>query len=118
MSLDSGSPGKSTPVADDPNRDKAPLHTVHLRFAHTQGRRLRTAGTDVAEGPLWTERPLLLERADGAYDLIGTTAHLDRLARWVLSHGVAATVEAPDRLRHRVAAEARRIWRQYHPDDA
>jgi predicted DNA-binding transcriptional regulator YafY len=59
-----------------------------------------------------------MERADGSYDLIGTTDHLDDLVRWVLSHGAAATVETPDRLRHRVAAEARRIWRRYQPDDA
>jgi predicted DNA-binding transcriptional regulator YafY len=62
---------------------------------------------------LWTERPLLLQRADGSYDLIGTTAHLDRLARWVLSHGPAARVQAPDRLRRRVAAEARRVLQKY-----
>jgi predicted DNA-binding transcriptional regulator YafY len=54
-----------------------------------------------------------MERADGSYDLIGTTAHLDGLVRWILSHGAAATVEVPDRLRHRVAAEAQRVLQKY-----
>lgn len=107
-------PGSSVRVAADERGNEAAQHTVHVRFAHTQGRRLRTSGTDAAtERPLWVERPLLLERADGSYDLIGTTAHLDRLARWVLSHGTAARVQAPDRLRRRVAAEAQRVLQKY-----
>lgn len=89
--------------------------TVAIRFASTQGARLKRAapgGGSVRQG-LWVERPLLLKRADGTYDLIGTTARPDRLVRWVLSHGAAAEVRSPARLRRRVAAAARRIWRQY-----
>ena len=112
---------QSTPSeseARSPAEEETELHTVHVQFASTQGRRLRSA-TRFPPGPsLWTERPLLMERADGTYDLIGTTAHLDRLARWVLSHGTGATAAAPEPLRRRVATEARRIWHRYQSDDA
>jgi predicted DNA-binding transcriptional regulator YafY len=57
-----------------------------------------------------------MERADGTYDLIGTTARPDALARWILSHGAAAEVTGPERLRERVAAEARRVWER-HTDE-
>jgi predicted DNA-binding transcriptional regulator YafY len=102
------------PECDDPDA----RHTVHVRFAHSQGRRLRSATEGTEYGSLWHERPILMQRADGSYDLIGTTAHLDRLARWVLSHGTAATVAAPDVLRRQVAAEARRVWRRHQHDHA
>ena len=90
-------------------------HSVHVRFAPSQGRRLRRpepfpCGEDQS---LWVERPVLMERADGTYDLIGTTARPDALARWILSHGAAATVAGSQRLRERVAAEARRIVQRY-----
>jgi len=91
--------------------------TVHVRFAPAQGARLRRP-TPPPFAPLWTERPLVMQRTDGSYDLIGSTTHLDGLVRWILSHGAAATVAAPARLRRRVAAEARRIRRRYQPDDA
>lgn len=97
--------------------DASARRTVHVRFAPAQGARLRRP-TPPPFASLWTERPVLMERADGSYDLIGTTAHLDGLVRWILSHGAAATVEAPARLRRQVAAEAHRIWRRYPPDDA
>lgn len=92
------------------------LHTVHVRFAHTQGRRLRapTAAENTGDASLWVERPLLMQRADGSYDLVGTTARLGRLVPWILSHGTAATVVGPERLQHRVACEARRVWEHYH----
>jgi predicted DNA-binding transcriptional regulator YafY len=54
-----------------------------------------------------------MERADGTYELIGTAKNLKGLARWILSFGSRAEVRSPDRLRHQVAAEARRIWLQY-----
>lgn len=95
--------------------DASEACTVHIRFAPSQGRRLqRSEPTPCGEGrPLWTERPLLIRRANGMYDLIGTTRHLDGLARWILSFGVHAQVRSPNRLRRRVAAEARRIVRLY-----
>mgnify|MGYP000040523796 CR=1 FL=1 len=59
---------------------------------------------------------MLVERANGTYELIGTTTRPERLARWMLSHGTDAEVRSPARLRHRVAAEARRVWEQYQDD--
>jgi len=117
----SSSSTKEVPAADGNGGRR--LHTVHVRFAPAQGRRLRAPTTFWPGDALWTERPLLMERADGSYDLIGTTARLDGLVRWLLSHGTDATIEAPARLRRRVAAEARRILRKYgseplNPDSA
>lgn len=88
---------------------------VHIRFSPSQGARLRRSEpTTCGDGsPLWAERPVLMQRADATYQLLGTSAHLDGLARWVLSHGADARVEGPDGLRHRVMAEARRVLRQY-----
>ena len=91
-------------------------HTVHVRFAPAQGRRLRRP-TPASFGNLWAERPLLMKRADGTFDLVGTATRMDGLARWILSHGVDATVEAPDRLRRRVVAEAQRIVQKYETSD-
>ena len=104
-------------AATQPESD-AQRVSVHVRFAPSQGRRLRRpepfpCGEDQS---LWVERPVLMERADGTYDLIGTTARPDALARWILSHGAAATVAGPERLRERVAAEARRVW-EGHTDE-
>lgn len=48
--------------------------------------------------PRWSERPLLLKRMDGTVQLIGTTADLGPLVRWILSFGPGATVESPVRL--------------------
>lgn len=89
--------------------------SVHVRFQATARQRLqRTEPRCCGDGtPLWAERPLLMARADGTYDLIGSSAHLEGLARWVLSFGPQAEVRGPDRLRRRVAAEARRIWERY-----
>ena len=105
----------SAPNADPQPETDARRHSVHVRFAPSQGRRLRRpepfpCGEDQS---LWVERPVLMERADGTYDLIGTTARPDALARWILSHGAAAEVTEPERLRQRVAAEARRIVQRY-----
>ena len=89
--------------------------SVHVRFPSSQGRRLRRQEpTTCGDGrALWAERPTVMERADGTYDLIGATTHLDGLARWVLSFGTDARVKGPDRLRRRVAAEARRVVKRY-----
>ena len=104
-------------AATQPESD-AQRVSVHVRFAPSQGRRLRRPEPfPCGDGQsLWVERPVLMERADGTYDLIGTTTHLDGLARWVLSHGAAAEVTEPERLRQRVAAKARRVWER-HTDE-
>lgn len=89
--------------------------SVHVRFEPSEGRRLqRPEPTRCPEdGPLWAERPILMKRADATYELIGTSRNLTGLAKWILSFGPQAEVQCPDQLRRRVAAEARRIWRQY-----
>ena len=88
---------------------------MHVRFPPSEGRRLRRPEPTSCPGeaPFWTERPILMERADGTYELIGTASNLAGLARWILSFGARAEVQSPERLRRRVAAEARRIWKQY-----
>lgn len=88
---------------------------VHVRFPPTEGRRLRRPEPTSCPGeaPLWSERPILMKRADGTYELIGTAENLKGLARWILSFGARADVRSPERLRRRVAAEARRIWMRY-----
>lgn len=121
LQIPSGS--TSTPTregrrADDSSDAADPLESawsVHVRFPSTQGARLRRSEpTRCPDGtPLWAERPILMERADGTYELMGPSAHLSALARWILSHGADAKVEGPDRLRRRVAAEAKRILRLY-----
>jgi len=83
--------------ADPPPKSDAQCWSVHIRFAPS----------------LWVERPVLMERADGTYDLIGTTARPGVLAQWVLSYGPDAEVTGPERLRRRVAKEARRVWKKY-----
>ncbi|MCS3831133.1 hypothetical protein GGP91_003232 [Salinibacter ruber] len=99
-----------------PGGRRAP--SVHVKFAPAEGSRLRRPEPTSCPGeaPFWTERPVLMERADGTYDLIGTADNLEGLARWVLSFGAGAEVRRPDRLRRRVAAAARRVWRQYRED--
>lgn len=84
---------------------------VHVRFLPVCGHRLqrREPLTDTYGRSLWTERPLLLARQDGTYDLIGTTHNLGGLARWVLGFGAFATVEGPPALCRRVAREAHRV---------
>jgi hypothetical protein len=89
--------------------------SVHIVFAHTQGPRLRRSGSADCGGTecLWTERPILMARPSGVYELVGTTENMEALARWVLSHGAAAEVKGPLRLQRRVAVEARRVWHTY-----
>lgn len=88
---------------------------VHVRFAPCQGPRLRREepATCGDGSPLWAERPLLMKRGDGTYELLGTSSNLRGLARWILSHGSDAEVKGPTRLRRQVATEAHKIWRQY-----
>ena len=88
---------------------------VHLRFARVAGERLqRPEPTSCPkEGPFWTERPMLLKRADGTYELIGTSRNLQGLARWVLSFGTSAEVRCPEQLQREVALQARCVWQKY-----
>ena len=108
----------SCPPTPPARRAEPETTTVAVRFASTQSARLKRAAPVVAcvRQGLWVERPLLLERDNGTYDLVGTTARPDRLVRWVLSHGAAAEVRSPARLRRRVAAAANRIARQYETE--
>lgn len=106
-------PDAASPPTSEPHRV-----SVHVRFPPSQGRRLRRAEpTTCGDGrPLWTERPTVMKRADGTFDLIGTTTNVDGLTRWLLSFGPDATVEGPASLRQRVAAEAQQVLEQYDPD--
>lgn len=109
------SPSRSSPSPHNSTRSSSPPPVAYVRFAASQGARLtRPEPTTCAAGrPLWAERPTLLRRADGTYVLMGASRNLDGLARWLLSFGADATVEAPAALRRRVRAEARRIQQQY-----
>lgn len=103
------------PDTPSPPTSESRRYSVHVRFPPSQGARLRRSEpTACGDGrPIWADRPSVMERADGTYDLIGTSAHLDGLARWVLSFGTDATVKGPEVLRQQVAAEARRIVKLY-----
>jgi len=92
---------------------------VHLRFPATERRRLcRREHITCADGhQIWTERPLLLERVDGFYELIGTSANLSGLARWILSFAADAKVESPPVLQEKVQHLARRVVQVYSSDD-
>jgi predicted DNA-binding transcriptional regulator YafY len=94
------------------------LAAVHVRFSPSEGRRLRRPEPKTCgDGrPLWDERPVLVKRNRGTYELVGTTANLKGLARWVLSFGASAEVRGPDRLRRHVAAEARRVLEKYEEE--
>jgi len=91
------------------------LPVVHVRFTPRAGRRLRRPEPTSCPigGAFWTERPILMKRAHGDYELIGTAANLEGLARWILSFGEDAEVKGPDRLERKVATEARRVWKLY-----
>lgn len=67
--------------------------------------------------PIWDERPLLLGRNDGTYELMGISSNLKGLARWVLSFAGDAEVESPRVLRRRVRRTAQRIVDLYEPGD-
>lgn len=106
--------------ASPPKSDRARKETwaVHVRFAPSAGKRLRRPEPTSCpgKGAIWAERPILMERADGTYELIGTSGNLDGLARWVLSFGTSAEVRGPDRLQRQVVAEALGIRRKYRSD--
>lgn len=95
-------------------------YAVCVRFASGQKRRLcRPEPTMCGDGqPIWDERPLLLGRNDGTYELMGISSNLEGLARWVLSFAGDAEVESPRALRRRVRRIAGRIVQVYAPPDA
>ena len=100
----------------DPAPESEPKrHCVCICFTASQKRRLcRSEPMCCGDGgPRWTDRPLLLERLDGRLQLIGTTADLDGLARWILSFAGDAEVESPPALRRRVHAAAHQITTLY-----
>lgn len=77
-----------------------PVYAIHVRFETHPERK----------GPVqWAEPPLGLGRYHGGYEVIGQSADLDGLVRWVLGFGAGVEVMGPDVLRSRIAREARRI---------
>lgn len=91
---------------------------VHIQFSPSQGPRLeRREPTTCGDGrALWAERPLLMRRVDGTYELVGISENLSGLARWILSYGADAEVQGPSRLRQWVASEARRVLDMYREE--
>lgn len=57
----------------------------------------------------WAEPPLGLGYHRSHYEVIGRSADLDGLVRWVLGLGAGVEVLGPEVLRERVAEAARRI---------
>jgi hypothetical protein len=91
---------------------------VCIRFSASQQPRLRRPEPDrCGDGhPIWTERPLLLRRADGTLYLLGISAHLEGLARWILSFAGDAEVESPRALRDWVRTSALEVLDRYDGD--
>jgi predicted DNA-binding transcriptional regulator YafY len=106
--------GRVDSGADRDGRARA----VCIRFSASELRRLRRREPDrCSDGqPIWTERPLLLQRADGRLYLMGTSAHFDGLARWILSFAGDAEVESPPALRRHVRSAAHRVLALYRSD--
>lgn len=84
-----------------PASDASRVYAVHVRFDAHPPRSARRVD--------WAEPPLGLGRHRGRYEVIGQSADLDGLVRWVLSFGARVEVVGPEVLRRRVAREARRI---------
>jgi len=109
-------PRRNAEDRSDTSRDlSSSPAAVYVCFEPAAGQRLRRPEPTSCPGepPLWVERPILMKRKDGSYELIGTTRNLEGLARWVLSFGTNAKVHGPDQLQRRVAIEARKVWRRY-----
>ena len=95
-------------MPDSSSSNDARVVAVHVRFdAHPQRRQNRVE---------WIEPPLGLGYHHGRYEVIGQSADLDGLVRWVLGFGPCAEVVGPDVLRARVARAARRIAARYDDD--
>lgn len=91
------------------------VRSVHVRFRPLEGRRLQRPEPTTCpdKGALWAERPILIKRANGTYELMGTSRNLEGLARWILSFGPGAEVRSPERLKRQVALQAWRVWAKY-----
>jgi len=91
---------------------------VHVRFPSSVRTRLqRFEPTTCGVGQdLWAERFVLMKRADGTFELIGTSRNLKGLARWVLSFGTDAEVCGPTQLQRWICETARRIQCLYDED--
>lgn len=77
------------------------------RSAHAIHLRLRTAVG--APAVPWIESPLCLRRPDGSLELLGHSADLAPVVRFVLSYGRYATLLGSPVLQRAVVEEARRI---------
>jgi predicted DNA-binding transcriptional regulator YafY len=109
---------KTGPTVERDEKEGCRPSAVHLRFPSSMRRRLqRSEPTTCADGQaLWAERPMLMKRADGTFELIGTSRNLKGVARWILSFGTDAEVCGPTQLRRLVCKTARRIQRLYDED--
>ena len=81
--------------------EPGPSHEVVIRFDATVAR-------DVA-ARRWFRTQELSWRDDGSLEFRTQSAQLDRVAAWVLSHGAAAEVLAPDVLADRVREEIQKL---------
>ena len=93
--------GRALGSGSDDRRDYA----VHVRLPQ----RPRCAEPSVD----WAEPPLGLGYHRGHYEIIGHSADLDGLVRWVLGLGAGVEVLGPEVLRERIAEAARRIADQH-----
>lgn len=83
-------------------------YLVCIRFSPYQARWIREAE--------WHPTQTMVERGDGSLELRMEVTGLADVTRWVLSYGAEAEVLSPPLLRHRVAAEARRMAAMYPPE--
>jgi hypothetical protein len=115
--LDRPAGAASTGAASSEDRQSG-TRAVCIRFSASQQPRLRRPEPDrCGDGhPIWTERPLLLRRADGTLYLLGISAHLEGLARWILSFAGDAEVESPPALRDWVRTSALEVLDRYDGD--
>jgi len=92
---------------------------VHLRFPAKQKHRLqrREPVSCADRKPIWTERPLLLQRSDGTFELIGNSANLSGLARWILSFAIDVKVVHPHSLQRRVHDLASAVAQIYKTEE-
>jgi predicted DNA-binding transcriptional regulator YafY len=80
-------------------------YAVHVRFTPYQARWIREEK--------WHDSQVMALRKDKSLDLRMQVAGLTDLTRWVLSYGAECEVISPPVLRHRIAAEARKMAETY-----
>lgn len=86
----------------------ARTYAVCIRFSPYQARWIRETE--------WHPTQQMVARPDGSLDLHLQVTGLTDVARWVLSYGGEAEVVSPPVLRHRIAAEARRMAAVYEKE--